>query len=88
MSANKYSSKYSSNDSSIQRIDANKGGTGFINVMKSTLAAAFGVQSQANRERDFTQGKPIHFIVAGIVATLIFLVCIGLLVKLMIATNT
>ena len=63
-------------------------GTGFVNVMKSAMAAAFGVQSQANRERDFTQGKPLHFIAAGIAATLIFLLCVGLFVKLMIATGT
>lgn len=63
-------------------------GTGLANVLKSAAAAAFGVQSQANRERDFTSGKPIHFIIAGVLATLIFLVCVGLFVKIMIATNT
>ena len=70
------------------QVTRNNSGTGFINVMKSAMAAAIGVQSQANRERDFTQGKPIHFIVAGIVATLIFLFCVGLFVKVMIATGS
>jgi len=65
-----------------------KRGTGLSNVLKSTAAAAFGVQSQANRERDFSQGKPVHFIIAGVAATVVFLLCIGLFVKIMIATNS
>ena len=63
------------------------GGTGLVNVLKSVAAAAFGVQSRANRERDFTKGKPIHFIIAGVLATLEFIFCLGLFVKIMIATN-
>ena len=63
-------------------------GTGLTNVLKSTAAAAFGVQSQANRERDFAQGRPIHFIIAGLVATVVLLLCIGMFVKIMIATNS
>ncbi len=63
-------------------------GTGFINVMKSAIAAAFGVQSSKNRERDFKHGKPIHFIVAGILLTIAFLLLIGLFVRVMISTNT
>lgn len=64
------------------------GGTGFINVMKSAMAAAFGVQSSKNRERDFKHGKPIHFIIAGILLTFIFLLLVGLMVKVMIATSS
>lgn len=60
-------------------------GTGFLNVAKSAVAAAFGIQSQANRQRDFEKGKPIHFIVAGIITTLVFLLAVGLFVKIMIA---
>jgi len=63
-------------------------GTGFINVMKSAIAAAFGVQSSKNRERDFKHGKPIHFIVAGILLTIAFLLLIGLFVRVMISTNS
>lgn len=33
----------------------------------SVLAAFFGVQSHQARERDFTRGKPIYYIVAGII---------------------
>ena len=63
------------------------GGTGLTNVLKSVVAAAFGVQSQANRERDFAKGRPVHFIIAGVLATLVFIFCLGLFVKIMIATS-
>ena len=63
-------------------------GTGFFNVLKSAIAAAFGVQSSKNRERDFKHGKPIHFIVAGIVVTMTFLLLISLFVEAMIKTST
>lgn len=63
-------------------------GTGFINVVKSAVAAAFGIQSQANRERDFESGRPMHFIIAGVVTTMLFLFAVGLFVKIMIATNS
>ena len=43
-----------------------------LQVMSSTIASAFGVQSSRNRERDFTHGKAWHFIVAGIVFTVVF----------------
>jgi len=40
----------------------------FKETFKSVGAAFFGVQSNKNRERDFTQGKLSHFIIAGIIA--------------------
>jgi hypothetical protein len=42
-------------------------------VVGSTLAAAFGVQSKENKVRDFERGKPHQFIIAGVVFTLLFL---------------
>jgi len=63
-------------------------GTGFLNTLKSAMSAAIGVQSEANRKRDFSHGKPIHFIIAGLLVTLMFLLVIGLLVKVIIATST
>lgn len=54
-------------------------GTGFFNVIKSTFAAAIGIQSNTNRERDFTEGKASSFIIAGLVFVIIFiLVMIGI----------
>lgn len=43
-------------------------------LLHSVLAAAFGVQTGKNRTRDFTHGNPLHFIVAGILFTLLFVV--------------
>lgn len=47
---------------------------GPLEVVKSVLAAMFGVQSDENRERDFKHGKASHFIIAGIVLTVIFVI--------------
>ena len=38
---------------------------GLFDVVKSVLAAAFGVQSEENRERDFKHGKASHFIASS-----------------------
>ena len=40
-----------------------------IQVTGSVFAAAFGVQSRANKDRDFTRGNPLHFIFAGALCT-------------------
>lgn len=58
-------------DENSKETDLHKG-TGFLNVIKSTLAAACGVQTKANRDRDFTHGKPSTFIIAGIVFVIVF----------------
>ena len=59
-------------------------GTGFWSVVHSVLAAGIGVQSRANKERDFQLGKPIHFIVGGIIGTVVFIICIALFVQFLI----
>ena len=51
-------------------------------LLQSVLAAALGVQSSKNRERDFTDGKASHFIVAGIVFTFIFIATVATIVNL------
>jgi len=45
-----------------------------LQIVGSTIAAAAGVQSSRNRARDFQSGRPSHFIVAGIVFTVLFVV--------------
>ncbi len=51
----------------------------FLQMLQSVLAAAFGVQSGKNRARDFTHGKPSHFIALGILFTTLFvLVLLGI----------
>lgn len=56
----------------------------FWQMLHSVLAAAFGVQSGKNRARDFTQGKPSHFIAMGIVFTLIFVLLLYALVQVVL----
>ena len=45
---------------------------GFWEVVMSVLAAALGVQTSKNRERDFTKGNPLVFIAAGLIFTVLF----------------
>jgi len=53
-------------------------------VMKSVLAASFGVQTKTNRERDFEQGKFHHFVIGGIVFAVIFVLLLVGLVNLVL----
>ena len=44
----------------------------FWQLLLSTLSAFIGVQSNANRERDFKYGKISHFITIGLLFGLVF----------------
>ncbi|HCP56413.1 MAG: DUF2970 domain-containing protein [Pseudomonadaceae bacterium] len=50
-------------------------------MLQSIIAAAFGVQSGKNRSRDFSRGKPSHFIILGLLATLVFVLVLYALVR-------
>jgi hypothetical protein len=54
----------------------------FWQVIVSVLTAFFGVQSDENRERDFKHGRPIYFIIAGLLLTLVFILVVWGTVKL------
>ena len=54
-------------------------------IMLSTLAAAFGVQSQRNRAKDFEEGNAGWFILAGIISTVVFIVTVLTVVNLVVA---
>ena len=53
-----------------------------LNTFKSVAAAFFGVQSNKNRKRDFSQGKLSHFIVVGIISVIIFIAALVIIVSL------
>jgi hypothetical protein len=55
-------------------------------TIKSVAASFFGVQSSKNRDRDFKHGKAVHFIVVGIVATVVFILMIVVVVRLVLRT--
>ncbi len=57
---------------------------GFIAVLMSTLAAALGVQSNRNRERDFQHGSLKVFIAAGVIFTVLFILIVVGVVRLVL----
>jgi hypothetical protein len=61
-----------------------KPGLGLRQMLGSVLAAAFGVQSKENRERDFAHGSVHKFAVLGILATLVFVLVVFSVVKLVL----
>lgn len=56
-------------------------------TFKSVAAAFFGVQSNKNREKDFSQGKLSHFIIVGIISVVLFIVLLILIVSLVLPAN-
>ncbi len=63
--------------------DNNKPPT-FWQMLHSVMAAAFGVQSGKNRARDFTHGKPSHFVILGILFTAVFALTLFGIVQLVL----
>lgn len=57
---------------------------GFWQVVLSVLAAALGVNSRRNQERDFESSTPVPFIVGGIIFGVIFVVSIALIVMVVL----
>jgi len=58
----------------------------FLQMLSSVLAAAFGVQSSKNRERDFSRGKPLHFIILGVLFTVVFVLVVVTVVQLVLSS--
>ena len=57
----------------------------FLSVLGSVLASMFGVQSSRRREADFTSGKPIHYILVGLLVTVVFILTVWSVVKLVVS---
>lgn len=55
-----------------------------LEMLQSVMAAAFGVQSGKNRSRDFSRGKPSHFILLGVIFTTLFVLVLLGVVKLIL----
>jgi len=53
-------------------------------MLQSVLAAALGVQSGKNRSRDFSRGKPSHFIILGVLFTGVFVLTIYAVVRVVL----
>lgn len=54
---------------------------GLLRIIASTMAGAFGVQSQKNRERDFQNGNIWIFVVSGILFTVLFIFTVTTVVR-------
>lgn len=57
-----------------------------LQVVGSVFAAALGVQSSKNRERDFERGRAGTFIAAGAVFTLLFIGIVLTVVKIVLGS--
>ncbi|MGA7980820.1 MAG: DUF2970 domain-containing protein [Chromatiaceae bacterium] len=71
----------------VERVSGNPeetSGTGLGRVLRSVLSAFFGVQSNRNRERDFTHGKLSHFVVVGLGVTTLFVLLVAGVVSLVL----
>jgi hypothetical protein len=53
-------------------------------MLQSVFSAALGVQSSKNRARDFSRGKPSHFIILGVLFTALFVLVIFGVVQLVL----
>jgi hypothetical protein len=57
----------------------------FFQVLGSVAAAAFGVQTSANRERDFASGSVKAYVLASVGFTILFVVSIIAVVRAVLA---
>ena len=67
-----------------EQSDEEETGISGLQVVLSTLAAGFGVQSSKNRKRDFQQGKLRTFIIAGLVFTGLFIATVYFAVSMVL----
>lgn len=53
-------------------------------VVGSVFAAGLGVQSRENKVRDFSRGRPLQFIIAGLLFTGMFLLALVTVVSVVV----
>lgn len=51
-------------------------------TIASVAASFFGVQSSKNRKRDFSKGKPLHFVLVALGMTVAFVLVVWVAVRL------
>ena len=57
---------------------------GILQTIGSVLMAFLGVQSNTNRERDFTKGRAGAFIAVGLLMTLLFILVLYSVVQMVL----
>ena len=63
-----------------------KSGITPLSLLFSLFAGWFGVQSKANRDRDFEHGKFSHFIIGGIIFVILFVLVVVGIVQIVMST--
>jgi hypothetical protein len=58
---------------------------GLLTIIGSIISAAFGVQSSANRERDFKHGKFRNYVISAMIFVALFIATIFTIVKLVLS---
>lgn len=53
-------------------------------VIQSVLAAAIGVQSRANRQRDFEHGSLSSYLIVGAIATVLFILVLVTIISFIV----
>lgn len=66
--------------------DNKKSGITPLSFLGSLFAGWFGVQSEANRQRDFEHGKFSHFIIGGIIFSILFVLFVVMVVQIVLKT--
>ena len=67
--------------------DDSDSSVGILTILQSVFAAALGVQSSKNRERDFKGGNVGAFIVAGLIFTALFIGGVFAVVQMVLASK-
>jgi len=65
--------------------DTPKNRVTLLTVIGSLFAGWFGVQSNANRERDFTYGKASTYIYGGIIFAILFVLMVWGIVQIVLS---
>ena len=55
-----------------------------LDVIKSVAASAIGVQSSANRERDFQQDSVVPYVLVGVLFVVLFVLTLAFVVSLVL----
>jgi hypothetical protein len=55
-----------------------------LSFLGSLFAGWFGVQSEANRKRDFEHGKFSHFIIGGIIFAILLVLFVVIIVQIVL----
>lgn len=56
----------------------------FLDVLKTVAFGALGVRRRADHERETTRIKPVHIIVAGLIAAALFILTLITIVRLVV----